>query len=374
MNLDSIMKLLYVFFSQHLWLVKIAVCIIFILLFNFSINFIYNRFMPKLAKTNKVWDDSLLISIYKPVKILVWLLGLIYAFKIIIPYKSFFSEQSIGAAQALSVLFITIWCLMRFTKQIEARLIEKSSLIKTIDKTTVSAISKLICMIIIILGALTFLQLLGISISVVLAFGGGGAIVIGLAAKDLLANFFGGLMVYLDRSFSVGDWIASPDKEIEGTVEHIGWRSTRIRTFKKRLLYIPNSLFLTLAIENPSRMTNRRIKTVFGVRYCDAPKIAKIVTDIENMLKNHPEIDTRQTLFVKLIEFGASSLDILIYTFTKTTQWVKFQSIQEEIFLEIIDIVYNKHGASMAFPTRTLEMEDSITVNLQNLKRGNRND
>ena len=167
-------------------------------------------------------------------------------------------------------------------------------------------------------------------------------------------------MVYMDRPFSIGDWISSPDKDIEGTVEQIGWRSTRIRTFDKRPLYVPNAIFSTVAIQNPSRMTNRRIKTSVGVRFQDAPKIAAIVADIDEMLHNHPDIDTRQTCFVRLNEFGENSLNILVYTFTKTTEWVKFQAVQEDVFLKIIDIIYNKHNASMAFPTRTLELPATL--------------
>ena len=113
------------------------------------------------------------------------------------------------------------------------------------------------------------MQLFDYSVSGLLAFGGIGGIAVGFAAKDLLANFFGGLMIYLDRPFSVGDWIRSPDKEIEGTVEDIGWRLTRIRTFDKRPLYIPNSIFASISVENPSRMSNRRIYEKIGIRYDD---------------------------------------------------------------------------------------------------------
>ena len=80
------------------------------------------------------------------------------------------------------------------------------------------------------------------------------------------------MFVYLDRPFAVGDWVRSPDREIEGTVENIGWRVTRIRTFDKRPLYIPNSIFSQIAVENPSRMSNRRIKETIGIRYDDASK------------------------------------------------------------------------------------------------------
>jgi MscS family membrane protein len=190
----------------------------------------------------------------------------------------------------------------------------------------------------------------------VLAFGGIGGIAVGFAAKDLLANFFGGLMIYLDRPFSVGDWVRSPDKSIEGTVENIGWRLTRIRTFDKRPLYVPNSVFASIAVENPSRMTNRRIYETIGIRYDDASKMDVIVNDVIEMLKGHEEIDTSQTLIVNFNSFAPSSLDFFVYTFTKTTHWVKFHQIKQDVLLKILNIIEG-HGAEVAFPTSTLHVD-----------------
>ncbi|MDA0423769.1 mechanosensitive ion channel family protein, partial [Stutzerimonas frequens] len=153
----------------------------------------------------------------------------------------------------------------------------------------------------------------------------------------------------------VGDWIRSPDKEIEGTVEYIGWRLTRIRTFDKRPLYVPNATFANIAVENPSRMSNRRIYEHIGVRYDDAAKVKQIVDGVREMLRAHPEIDTRQTLIVHLNRFGPSSLDFMVYTFTKTTNWVKFHEIKEDVMLKIADIIFS-HGAEFAFPTQTVHL------------------
>lgn len=205
------------------------------------------------------------------------------------------------------------------------------------------------------------MQLLGLPISGLLAFGGIGGAGIAFASKDLLANFFGGLVVYTDRPFKVGDWIRSPDKNIEGVVEYIGWRVTRIRTFDKRPLYVPNGIFLTISVENASRMTNRRIRTNIGIRYEDADKMDAITHDVKQMLLHHPEIDTRQVLIVNFIEFGTSSLNFMVYTFTKTTQWVHFQEIQHDVFLRIIAIVRD-HGARCAFPTQTVHLQTSQTT------------
>jgi len=121
-------------------------------------------------------------------------------------------------------------------------------------------------------------------------------------------------------------------------VEKIGWRITCIRTFDKRPLYVPNSAFSTIAVENPSRMTNRRIYETIGIRYDDAGLMATIVDDVKLMLKEHDEIDAGQTLIVNFNEFAPSSLDFFVYTFTKTTNWIKFHEIKQDVMLKIIGI------------------------------------
>ena len=161
----------------------------------------------------------------------------------------------------------------------------------------------------------------------------------------------------------MGDWIRSPDQEIEGTVEDVGWRVTRIRTFDKRPLYIPNSSFANITVENPSRMTNRRIYETIGVRYDDVSVLPQILEDIREMVRTHPEIDTTQTLMVNFNAFNESSVDFFIYTFTKTTEWVRFHEIKEDVLLKISNIV-ESHGGSMAFRTQTLHV-DSLPPDLE---------
>ena len=166
-------------------------------------------------------------------------------------------------------------------------------------------------------------------------------------------------MIYLDRPFAIGDWIRSPDREIEGTVESIGWRLTVVRTFDKRPLYVPNSVFAKLALENPSRMTNRRIYETIGIRYKDASKMGQIVRDVHAMLQEHEEVDQGQTLIVNFNGYGKSSLDFFVYTFTKTTNWVKFHEIKQDVMLRIIRIVH-EHQADFAFPTTTVDGIDQL--------------
>jgi MscS family membrane protein len=249
------------------------------------------------------------------------------------------------------------------------------------DQSTAAAVAKLLRVSVIITSLLIILQTLGYSISGVLAFGGIGGMAVAFAAKDLLANFFGGMMVYLDKPFRVGDWVRSPDRSIEGSVEDIGWRLTRIRTFDQRPLYIPNAMFTSIVLENPSRMYNRRINEKIGIRYDDWQKMPAIVADVRTMLVEHEDLETdKRTLIVNFDSYGASHLEFFIYTFTKTTEWVQYHEIKQDVLMKIMNIVH-QHGAEFAFPTRTLHLvgqnddapatglEDSNAEELQHVQR-----
>lgn len=322
---------------------------------------VYRRLTPRFQRKQRILAQSFFNSIHQPFQVFLWSILVTYLLTIILQafgFKGTFIELLDKARFVIIVLSI-FWFGMRFIRRLEKNFIHQAAqgraLGKINDRTSISAIAQFTRAILVTAILLVALQSAGIKISALLAFGGMGALVIGLAAKDNLANFIGGMMIYWDRPFCVGDWIRSPDREVEGTVENIGWRLTRIRTFDKRPLYLPNGILSNIAIKNPSRMQNRRIQVTVAVRYSDANEIPQISKNIETMLRAHPEIDTTQTLFVYLTNLGPSSLNILVYTFTKTTQWVKFQEIQQDVLLEIIDII-KKHGAECAFPTTTLHV------------------
>ena len=233
---------------------------------------------------------------------------------------------------------------------------EKSQIKKGRDVTSARILSRIIKITLIVVIILLYGEHFGMSLSGLLTFGGIGGIAVGMAGKDILSNFFSGIMLYFDRPFKIGDWVSSPDRQIEGTVVEIGWRITKIITFDHRPLYIPNSLFSSISVENPGRMTNRRIKTTIGLRYEDAEKISQIVSEIRAMLKAESSIDQHQTLLVYFDEFGDSTLNIMVYCFTKTTVWAEWLAAQQAVYLKIIDIVH-RNGADFAFPSRTLYME-----------------
>ena len=321
----------------------------------------------QLKKTATPWDDALIEAASRPIAWCMALYGISFAVHVLEQGNEFSSFLSrLDELRDIAVLALIGWFLVRFIMKIEGILVDTSHY----DKTTVIAITRLLRATVMITFALFVLQALGYSVEGVMAFGGLGGIAIGFAAQDLLANFFGGLMVYLDRPFSVGDWVRSPDRNIEGTVEHIGWRLTVIRTFDKRPLYVPNSVFAKIAIENPSRMSNRRIYETMGIRYDDVKKVEVIVAEVKAMLQGHDAIDNNKTLIVNFNAFASSSLDFFIYTFTKTTDWIEFHAIKQDVLLKVIAIV-EAHGAEMAFPTSTLQLQsvpEEMQGNVSGLK------
>lgn len=323
------------------------------------------KIFNKNFKTDQIaLDDGakvlLIKAVHKPILGSIWLIGLYVALLAIKPDSTNnIFWMILDEIKGVGLIILFMWFAYKAINGYEIHFVNKSKTNKTmLDVTSIHALVQLLKISVLVTAIISLMKVFNMDITALITVGGIGGVGIAFAAKELLANFFGGLLIILDRPFEVGDWIRSPDKDIEGTVEHIGWRLTRIRTFDKRPRYIPNSVFLTLVVDNASRMSHRRIKTQFGLRYEDSKRIDKILHETEEMLRNHPEIDSTQTLMVKLIAFGESSLDIMIYTFTKTTNWVKFQSVQQDVFLKILEIV-SKNGAECAFPTREIMVTKS---------------
>ncbi len=314
------------------------------------------RLQRKAEQTTNLYDDAVLFAIQRPLSLLIWVVGISFAAEIASAETSATVFELVEPARYLGIIITLAWFGVRFVSAAEHNIRHRAEVLgRPIDPVTAEAIAKLLRAAIIITAVLTAMQTMGVSISGILAFGGIGGIAVGFAAKDLLANFFGGMIIYLDRPFKVGDWIRSPDRDIEGTVERIGWRLTCIRTFDKRPLYVPNAVFSSIAVENPSRMTNRRIYETVGIRYDDAGHMDAIIDDVRQMLENHPAIDTNQTLIVNFNKFAPSSLDFFVYTFTKTTNWVEFHAIKQDVMLKIVAIIED-HGAECAFPTSTIHL------------------
>ena len=319
---------------------------------HFAIYRIVRRLTKAADRTETQWDDVVLYAIFPPIQWVMWVvLGLLSLS--LFPALDGIREALLRLSDT-ALLLLFGWLAHRLSGGIEEELLgEHRGALASSDRATISAVARLSRIVLWVIAGMMILQSLGVSVSGLLAFGGVGGIAVGFAARDLLANFLGGLSIFLDRPFAVGDWIRSPDREIEGTVEDVGWRVTRIRTFDQRPLYVPNSVFSTVALENPSRMLNRRIYETIGIRYDDAGAMEQIVAEVKEMLVAHDDIDKGKTLMVNFVAFGASSLDFFLYCFTRTTDWATYHGVKQDVLVKILKIIEGQ-GAEVAFPTRTV--------------------
>ena len=342
-------------FTTYGWVSEVFAILVITAAVRFTVKIFLDGAERRALQTHNLWDDALVHAGRRPLGLGVWIVGISFAAEIVGGGAQAEIFAYVSQVRDVAVVWLMIWFALRFISAIETNLIEGKHKTK-VDPTTATAVGKLLRASIVITGVLLVLQAFGFSISGVLAFGGIGGIAIGFAARDILANFFGALMIFLDRPFSVGDWIRSPDRNIEGTVEDIGWRLTRIRTFDKRPLYLPNSIFTSLAVENPSRMLNRRIYETIGLRYTDVEKMPLILAKVKTMLEEHGDIDQKQILMVNFVTFGASAVEFFVYTFTETTDWQTYHRVKEDVLLKIAAIV-EEQGAQIAFPTQTVHLQ-----------------
>ena len=340
--------------NTHSSLITITLITLFLF---FIKNKLINVIFALSQKTNTVYDELILFSIKTPSTYLI-------VFGYIFVITDYFNKNevlnlnfSLSSAVFSLIVIIISWSLLRglnyylqlkpFTKNLSSE--DDITLITE----TYEIVVRILKILVVVITALIIMQEIGLSISGLLAFGGVGGLIVGLAAKDLLSNFFGGMMIFFDRPFRVGEFIKSPDRNIEGIVEKIGWRLTVVRTFSKNVLYIPNTAFSSIIVENATRMSNRRINETIGIRYDDLNKMTDIIQDVNNVLENNPDIDQTQKAKVYFKSFSASSCDFFIYAFTKTKDWEEFLRIKQDVLLKVAEII-EQHNAEIAYPTTTV--------------------
>ena len=207
---------------------------------------------------------------------------------------------------------------------------------------------------IVIVGSLTVLATIGVNVTGLIGGLAVGGIAISMAATDTVANFIGTFNILTDKPYKVGDWI-SVGSEIDGTVEEIGFRSTKVRTFGKTLLTVPNGSINKANINNWSRMPKRRVKMTIGVTYDTTPaQMRQLLERIKTLLREDEGVD-QEYMLVQFTDFGPSSLDIFLYYFTKSTVWEEYLDVRQRMNLKIMDAL-EEMKLEFAFPTQTIHL------------------
>jgi MscS family membrane protein len=326
--------------------------------FQFFRVFIRKTAYKLVKKTSTNLDDDILEAIKKPIDFLFIIIGINFAVAMLSLDADTIS--SIDKIIRSGFIIVVFWSIFNILNHLSINIHKITN--KFGDKINAdfsNFIVKSIRFLILILGLIAVLQEWGYNVSAFIASLGLVGMAFALAAKDTAGNLFGSLVLFTDKPFKIGDWIKTP--EVEGTIENIGIRSTKVRTFAQALVSVPNGTLANSAILNWSRMGKRRVKTTLGLTYGTSGKtLENIIAEIKEMLQNNPDIH-QSTIHIYFSDFGESSLNIFCYYFTKSTNWAEFMRVRESSYLSIMKIVDN-NGSSFAFPTQTLHIENDNIV------------
>ncbi|WP_236006122.1 mechanosensitive ion channel family protein [Paradesulfitobacterium ferrireducens] len=361
-------------YLQHLILGKMELLkalgiSLLIVAFFWLIRYIVSKYLYRLvfhltSKSKLEIDDNLALAFKRPVLMFIMFMGIYLALQNLTPVLF---PDPVGAASYQRFLshslrtFIVIffaWGLYNMEES-SSLIFEKlqNTLQLRIDRILIPFLSKTFRFLTVALAIIVILQEWEYDINGFIAGLGLGGLAFALAAKDTIANIFGGVVIIMDKPFSIGDWIKS--SEVEGVVEDINFRSTRIRTFDQALITLPNSILANASIVNWSKMGKRRISFNLGVMYSTPKeKLEACIHSIHKMLEEHPEVH-KETILVAFDRFNDSSLDIHLYFFTNTTVWADYMKVKEDINFKIMDIL-EKNGVSAAFPSQSVYFETPL--------------
>ncbi len=340
-------------FSQLM--ISAAIFVGFFLLRRLFSKFVLSRIGALTKKTKTQIDDDLLYAVDEPLKFTFVVIG--YAISTgLLQFPE--NVSAINEKVIISLItFILFWTAYRAIAPLGMILSRLWSVFGAFSEELQGLFVKVTKTLIFILGLAAILDEWGINVTGFVASIGLVGMAVALAARDFVANLFGGLTIFLDKAFQKGDWIMTP--HIEGTVEEIGLRATKIRTFADALESMPNGTLANNEITNWSRMNKRRIRMTIGLEYrTSRDQIEKILARLRDYVKTSEDVHQYSTQLIHMVEFNDSSIDILLYYFTKTTNWGEWMQARETHMLEFMRIV-EEEGAGFAFPSRSLYMENT---------------
>ena len=335
-------------------ILAVGIFTIFLILRGLLSKYILHTLHMWTKRTDTDIDDKIVDAMTPPIRFVPIIMGV------------FFATQSLGLSGMLAIFVSNIvrsmiaytifWALLRSLGPIRR---VSRNLEKVLTKTMMEWIFKFLRVVVIFIGAAVILEIWGIAIGPLLAGLGLFGAAVALGAQDLFKNLIGGITVIAEKRFHPGDWI-KVDGVVEGTVEDIGFRSTRVRRFDKAPVFVPNSALSDATITNFSRMTNRRIYWKIGVVYSTTHDQLTLIRDeLQNYLDTNDDFEKppKVATFVRIDSFNASSIDFMIYCFTKTTDWGEWLRVKEAFALAIKEIVEEKAGSSFAFPSQSIYLE-----------------
>lgn len=335
-----------------------------ILVVGFTLRRVFETFVLRglvraFSRTALKYDEMVIEALGRPLSAFI-LVGVIhlsaYVLALDLEVTAFDIRKFLRNSFAVATGLVIIWAVYRLV-DVLARYLDDLAAARdrSLRGQFIPLIKQSLRIFTLVVGILTILASLDVDVVGLLAGLGVGGVAIALAAQDTVGNFIGTMNILADRPFKVGDWIQMGDR-VDGTVEEIGFRSTKVRTFPKTLMSIPNKLLASEIVDNYSRMPKRRVKLMVGVTYQTSPEqMEELLKRIRELIAHDPDIN-QEMFLIRFTDFGASSLDILVYYFTTTTVWDEHLAVRERINLAIMRIIRDL-GLSIAYPTRTIHLE-----------------
>lgn len=324
-----------------------------VLLFTFlltrAIRFFFNWRLKKLDPVRNVWRHALVAAAGKPVRVLCWLLAALFIERFF-AFNEAYPWEPRNFMSTISTLLVVLicWGFLDFVGRAKANYIARANeRDETLDHTLIDAVSKITWVAVLAVAALLIFQLLGLSFTGLLAFGGGAGIAVGFAAQTLVANLLGGMTIFASRIFDIGDHIVLPGTQLMGgEVQYIGWRATRVRGWDGRPYYVPNSVFNTTTVINHSRRTHRLINEYIFFSYRDLEKLEDAVREGNAWLQMRADVG----YFVyRFHGFDKSAVKLLIYAYVLTSAFDIYSRIKQDILLGLVEIAKD-HDCELILP------------------------
>ncbi len=334
--------------TDNLWFFEIVVGVLVLVAVNYLFKRIIKHVRQRSLSTTQDWKEKIDYILFLPFQILLWILGCSLVIEILGQRLEFsFFENYINAFRSTGFVLCAGWVLLRWKAVVQKGVLNKEN--SKVDNGFVHVIGKILSAVIIVMSMMVILQIWGLNIVPLIAFGGIGAAAVGFAAKDVIANFCEGIMLHVNRPFMIGDTIQLLDQHLEGVVEDIGWSLTTVRDKEKRPVYLPNSIFSNVQVINLSRRTHRRIEEKVGIRYEDYSKIPTLIENIKQAICNHVDVDRHLPIHVVLNGFNQYSIDLALDFYTLQTRYDNYLTVKHEILMEIYQEILNA-GAEMPTP------------------------
>lgn len=309
-------------------------------------------------RTETTFDDAVVDAIAGPMKLVPVIISLFFALNVL----QIGAEGAVRGHQFVQSLVVIalFWALHNAVGPLAHAL---KGLRNALTPVMIDWLTKALRIVFIIVGAAAVLQVWDIPVAGIVAGLGLFGVAIGLGAQDLFKNLIAGILILTEKRFLPGDWV-KVDGIVEGTVEEINFRSTLVRRFDKGPVYVPNSKLSDNAVTNFSRMTHRRTYWIIGVRYdATADQLREIRDKVLGYVQSHPEYAQAPEVstFMRVDSFGPSSIDFMLYCFTKTTNWGEWLRLKEDLAFFIKETVENA-GTDFAFPSTSVYVESGADV------------